>query len=131
MDWLGHHEFGLGHRPFLFDSAPPPMHRIPGAFSPTEPNYWLEYWNRVYRHVRATLTGFHLVGYESFCASPAEALRELFGVLGMAADSREYAGKLQLAHTNSIPRFDRTLLDEARSIYQSLLADTRNVWRPK
>jgi hypothetical protein len=123
MDWLGHHEFGPGHRPFLFDSAPP------SVFSPTEPNYWLEYWNRVYRHVLATLTGFHLVGYESFCGSPAEALRSLFGVLGLAADSREHAGKLRLAHTSSIPLFDPVLLEEARSIHGDLMADPRNVWQ--
>jgi hypothetical protein len=42
MRWLGHHEFGLDHKPFAF--------AVPGllALQPSDPNYWLEYWHAVH-----------------------------------------------------------------------------------
>ncbi|MFT3966268.1 MAG: sulfotransferase [Sphingobium sp.] len=66
MDWLAHHEFGLGHKPFLMDGAPP------DHLTPDMPDYWLDLWIRVYR----LLAGQHgpgrlLVCHEDLCADPS------------------------------------------------------------
>lgn len=43
MTWLGHREFGLDQRPFLFADAPP------GDGDRQSINYWLQTWISVYR----------------------------------------------------------------------------------
>ncbi|CAN5659776.1 sulfotransferase [soil metagenome] len=43
MTWLGHREFGLDQRPFMFADAPP------GGGDRQSINYWLQTWISVYR----------------------------------------------------------------------------------
>ncbi len=65
MGWLGHHEFGLDHRPFRFGDTP-------AAGDPETLDYWVERWIEAYRHVAATLPdGAMLVCYEDLCCDPA------------------------------------------------------------
>ncbi|MFZ4745249.1 MAG: sulfotransferase, partial [Limnohabitans sp.] len=66
MDWLGHFEFGLGHRPFAF--ARPFMD--PGL-RPEEANYWLDYWCNVHNQILLKqVNNLHLVNYDALCAQP-------------------------------------------------------------
>jgi len=41
MGWLGHHEFGLDHRPFVFDALRP-------LGDPSKLGYWLDLWCATY-----------------------------------------------------------------------------------
>ena len=66
MDWLAHHEFGLGHKPFHFPST----QSMP-AGDPTTLDHWLQLWINHYQEV-LTLDAhrLHLVSYERYCAAP-------------------------------------------------------------
>ena len=66
MGWLVHHEFGPGHRPFVFDDERPP-----GA-PDTDPDYWLAIWIRTHRHILKTAPPQALfVSYDRLCTQEA------------------------------------------------------------
>jgi len=121
MNWLEHHEFGLGHKPFRFGPA------ALSGFNPSEPNYWLNYWIQIYEHLLSTDTSFHLVNYETFCATPLPALSSLFSVLELNSDPVDFSSKFRLASTSRLPAFDSGLARRAAVVYQELCADRRNV----
>lgn len=65
MDWLVHHEFGLGHRPYLIGGAPDP------ALTPDMPDYWLDTWCRVHAGLAALEDArCRFVCHEDLCADP-------------------------------------------------------------
>lgn len=74
MRWLGHFEFGLDHRRFVFADESPTrsgddVNRI---------DYWLENWTRVYRSVLATApTQVVFWDYDAFCQNPYDRLDRL------------------------------------------------------
>jgi len=69
MSWLGHHEFGLDHRPFQFDSEG--QKRL-SALDPDGIDYWLELWCQVYDWIERTAPEESaLVCYEDVCRNPA------------------------------------------------------------
>lgn len=62
MNWLGHHEFGCDHRPFLV--AGEALGRTPDALE-----YWLALWCEVYQWLQRTKPDAALfVCYEDLCA---------------------------------------------------------------
>ncbi|MCH7862287.1 sulfotransferase [Sphingomonas sp. NPDC092331] len=68
MTWLGHHEFGADHRPFLFDGAPGRDE------DPTGVGYWLKLWDSVHRALLSAPARVRerqfFVDYDALCASP-------------------------------------------------------------
>jgi len=68
MTWLGHHEFGADHRPFLFDGAPGP------GEDAMRVDYWLKLWDSVHRALLAAPAGVGerqlFLDYDTLCASP-------------------------------------------------------------
>ncbi len=65
MTWLGHHEFGVDHRPFSFHDAAPYPHR------PDSLDYWLQVWSETYSWLEQSKPGSALfVGYEDLCTYP-------------------------------------------------------------
>jgi hypothetical protein len=82
MDWLGHHEFGATHKPFVFSSDYP---RCEERFCL---DYWLEQWVNCYSYL-CQITGLnqegvYFVPYESLCGVPAVwgKISEIIGVDG-------------------------------------------------
>ena len=66
MLWLGHHEFGATHRPFLFEARP--------EGDPLTTDYWLRLWLAVHTALDAVETecaNVTFVPYEALCADPA------------------------------------------------------------
>lgn len=55
FDLLGHHEFGLHHKPFLFNTE---SESELACFSKDEPDYWLCIWKQYYRYVIEQLLDF-------------------------------------------------------------------------
>jgi hypothetical protein len=83
MTWLGHHEFGATHRPFLFGGRP--------AGDPMTLDYWLRLWLAVYGaldQVEAAHPNVTFVPYEALSADPAvwEAVARRIGVIPAAAE---------------------------------------------
>lgn len=64
MAYLAHHEFGPGHRPFVFDDSLP-------TGDPHGLTYWLDLWTNTYGWLLDHLPEQAvLLGYESFCDDP-------------------------------------------------------------
>lgn len=110
MDWLGHHEFGLGHRPFLFGGSPD------GDLSPVSPDYWLDLWIRTHKALlEQPVERRHWVCYEDLCTND-EVWAQLARRLGLAE-----ARKPDFALSRTSPAdFDRGKLQQAEAIYTRL-----------
>ena len=62
MEWLGHYEFGAGHRPFSVSNRENP-------YDPLSLAYWLMIWKAVYQWLAATAPEHVVfVGYERLCS---------------------------------------------------------------
>ncbi|MEZ5823252.1 MAG: sulfotransferase [Geminicoccaceae bacterium] len=83
MTWLGHHEFGLDHRPFRFDGE-----RSTGsAADPASLDYWLDIWARTHEWLdRTAPEGSLFVIYEDLCDDPA-VWRHVATAAGIDADN--------------------------------------------
>ena len=96
MTWLGHHEFGATHRPFLFEGPPPG--------DPMTLDYWLHVWIAAYAaldRAEADTTNICFVPYEALSADPAvwQAVARRIGVEPRAAEElRPVADKAPGAH---------------------------------
>jgi Sulfotransferase family len=91
MAWLGHHEFGATHRPFLFGDRP--------EGDPQGLDYWLRQWLSVYAALdaaEAQADNICFVPYEALSADPAvwQAVARRIGVVaGPAGELRPVTDK--------------------------------------
>lgn len=113
MTWLGHHEFGATHRPFLF--GPPP------AGDPTTLDYWLRLWLSVHRAldpVEEAHANVAFVPYEALSADPGvwAAVARRIGVVPAAA------GELRPTRDRAPGAHDRGLAAEAEALHARLSA---------
>ena len=74
MNWLGHHEFGQNHKPFLFDDM-----MDYGGLDWESLDYWIISWINYYSHVlkMGTDENLILVDYSDFLTRPDSLLRKL------------------------------------------------------
>lgn len=73
MNWLAHHEFGLGHKPFRFSDEQGT------AGDPAGINYWLAIWNSSYRHVLETADeDTYFLCFETLCEESAGEVARLY-----------------------------------------------------
>ena len=111
MTWLGHHEFGATHRPFLFGPVP--------EGDPSGLDYWLRLWIAVYQHLGdavAALPNALLVPHEDLCSDPQvwAAICRRIGTDPMPlTEARESAPR-------EVPPHDPALAAQADHLYQSL-----------
>jgi hypothetical protein len=115
MDWLVHHEFGLGHRPFQMGGVASP------DLSPEMPDYWLDVWIRVHGALAGQIHERSLfVCYEELCTDPA-----VWSHLVERLDLPEGRSSFILKDGAEPDCFDAGRLEQARAIYAHLrqLAD--------
>lgn len=111
MDWLGHHEFGQGHRPFLIGGGPPP------GLSPESPSYWLDLWTRTHEALAGQIHERHLfVCYEDLCRDPA-VWEGLTRRLGLAEPVKP---DFTISQAASSDEFEPGMLWRAEEIYARL-----------
>jgi hypothetical protein len=118
MNWLGHHEFGLGHRPFVFDDS-----EQPGG--PTGSlDYWLALWCGTYEWLeRSKPESAIFVCYEDLCAS-----RQVWSVLAEWAGVSRAAGAgepFELHCRDVVTGVDPKLAARAAQIYRRLQDSAR------
>jgi hypothetical protein len=78
MEWIGHYEFGLAFRPFIFCGARPEGE--PGI------GYWLDYWARAYTFVLDTAPRQAIfLDYDRLLGSANELFQRLASVLEIPA----------------------------------------------
>ena len=116
MNWLAHHEFGLGHKPFQFSTTT----QLPTE-DPNTLDHWLRLWINHHQEVLALDNHrLHLVSYEVYCAHPQAVLQAIVDETHM--DARMEAYLLTPRSGRSIGRSLASAFEEARRIHQALLA---------
>ena len=112
MNWLGHHEFGLGQLPFnLSGSAPQQTDR-------GQLNYWLERWVDYYNYAK-TISNIQFIAYEDFVARPKEVLERISTATGITLKTEgvELFEKTAL----NVPAHDAGLAARALEIYRDVV----------
>lgn len=123
MGWLSHYEFGLDHLPFCFV-----MPRMSGKYTPDDLNYWLDYWNAVYRYVLSVGDlRYHLINHDALRHSPEKVLLALFSLLDVQADSRVLAQQIAAPDIVSSEGFCPELLTVVEETYRMLLQSSKNL----
>jgi hypothetical protein len=119
MDWLGHHEFGLNQKAFLFAKQVAP------EGDKTQLNYWLKIWINYYQYalnINDEKTLF--IQYESFCTQPQENLALILEKGNHAIEAPKIEGFENPRKTEKELGFDALLMDEALTLYKSLQLKT-------
>lgn len=113
MTWLGHHEFGATHLPFLFGGRP--------EGDPQTLDYWLRVWIAVYRMLDGAEAGAEnilFVPYEAL-GSDAAVWRAVADRIGVTADA---AREIKPARMKSAGAHDAALAAEAEMLHARLAA---------
>ena len=113
MNFIGHHEFGLGMKPFNLGA-----NKARATYSPDSVNFWLELWLKYYSAI-LKLEGVRIVCYEEFCRNPNEVLndiQEFVGISQVFHDERPF--KLKKTEINDV---DIYLEREVLELYTELL----------
>lgn len=86
MNWLGHHEFGLNQKPFVFNHSEDFLNENKESMA-----FWLKSWINYYSYV---LTVTHpktiFINYESYCKNPKETIITILEKIGIAAGLPDY-----------------------------------------
>jgi len=118
MRWLGHHEFGLDHRPFHFNSDDVPQ------FSTDSLEYWLNLWCKTYDWLERTAPdSIVFVSYEDLCLNE-NTWRSIADAAGITP-AISAAPSFRLGNRHEYVRAAAALEHEANEIYSRLAAKSR------
>ena len=119
MNWLGHFEFGRGHRPFDVGG-------FVGASEGTDATsleYWIRYWTCVHGHILSEAPADAVfVRYEELCDSPLPTMRKLLKTADIDVEYAENAAaEISTAGGHLRPDgVDPSLEAKAQGIYDRL-----------
>ena len=116
MTWLAHHEFGVTHRPFLFEGAP--------SSDPLTLDYWLHVWICAYQHIqKAALSrpNIVLVPYEDLCEDP-EVWTAVLRLVGLEDRTMSEARRV---NAREVSAHDPEAAARATEIYDALRQSAR------
>lgn len=115
MNWLGHHEFGKGHKPFQFHDAETNLTDEKESL-----DYWLNVWINYYRYV---LTISHpntlLINYDTYCKAPKATVETILKKTRIHTELPEYKPFHNQRRTEE--KFTQDLYDMAQEIYEQLI----------
>jgi len=116
MDWLGHCEFGPGHKPFRLTEEPP---KCTDALSI---EYWLEQWFRTYQFLLCRYTEFPdriiLVCYEKLCNDSKQQWNSLLQQIGIKDRQKPPSFEAGEAFVTNTVQHDQ--LTRAKDLYSHL-----------
>jgi hypothetical protein len=126
MAWLGHHEFGLDHKPFCL--AIPAMRE--GRSAETL-DYWLEYWAAIHEHAASHAGTARLVDYDAFCRQPARAMEALMDAVALEGDAASLSGEIRAMPSSAgdAEAFDPQLVERAHAAHAALTHHANNIAR--
>lgn len=120
MTWLGHHEFGADHRPFLLSGDHPGVRT-------SHIDYWLQRWVDAYRFLldqpEAVLRRQLFVDYEALCARPETGVADLSRRIGLdrTPDARALRPVVRRAGRRASPE----VIAEAYAVHRELVFRAR------
>ena len=116
FNWLGHHEFGLGHKPFKFDNES--VEKLT-EYQTDDFNYWLVIWINYYSYLlRKENSKVQLIAFEDLINEPQQVYDHVESTTTL--NTRLTAEKRHTPSTYNIPDYDHTLLEDANRIYEAL-----------
>ncbi len=117
MNWLGHHEFGLNHKMFMFKNNK-------NNFNQNSINYWLDIWINYYEYILGIFNNstnkkrIIFINYNKLCENKNNYLKNIFSKIGIydLNNSIEIITNKKYKTTN----IDKTKLEYANYIYSKL-----------
>ncbi len=114
MNWLGHHEFGMIQKPFVFNDSKYFVNADKNSI-----DFWLKSWINYYSYV---LTIQHpntiFVNYNSYCSNPKDVIMAIVNKIGIQTKFPDYK-PFKNKRINDAKVSD-VLLEEAQEIYRRL-----------
>ena len=117
MGWLGHYEFGAGHRPFGFSSAE-------NTYHPETLPYWLFFWNDIYRWLLTySPERVIFVSYDVLCNGDNQTWTRLMELAEVEVNNEalEALEPLRLIEHDIHETIPQTLLNASNETHQLLL----------
>lgn len=115
MNWLGHYEFGLGHKRYEYGDASNP-------YAPETLDYWLFCWRDAYEHALANVPeGAVFIGYEQLCAEPLDGFTRLLPRLSIDVDPAKAASFYSAAEARPAEGYDAALYESCLETQGKLL----------
>lgn len=113
MNWLGHHEFGLNHKPFNFGQETNP-------FEPSTINYWLYSWLDYHKYILTLPENDNLilVDYSDLLKEPAQLVKNLKARLGVSLTSDSI--EVFQPREKEKPMADKALVGKAYEVHHQL-----------
>lgn len=120
MNWLGHHEFGLGQKPFAFS-------KTNNSYDPQQMEFWVSRWIGYYEQALkfAEHEQVCFVPYELFLNEPelvGDHITKKLNIHDGAIQPKRFVKK-----ETQTPNVDEVLLEKANTLYQELLKFSINI----
>ncbi len=121
FNYLGHHEFGLNHKPFLLTEA---FNRDRSLYPKGDINYWLLVWKNYYVYLLQIVDeSFLCVCFEDLIEDPQRVYSYLGGECSVEVDSKD-AKKHQPSQYPE-QAYDKALLQKCTELYEALKQSVR------
>jgi|TARA_R110002072_G_scaffold302722_1_gene487956 hypothetical protein len=118
MTWLGHHEFGLNHKPFNFSDDKTQA----TATSQDSVEYWLAQWISAYNYTLENAPpGTIFLSYEDLCLNPVETLSRLMTLLNIPYN-KDVGNSILQPENHIAVDIDEKMLASSQNTYARLLA---------
>lgn len=120
MDWLGHHEFGLGQRPFSLIGRD--LEKVQEKSEHL--NYWISEWIQYYNRIK-NLDSITLLSYEKFVQDPKGTLEAISDATTVSLNTENV--KVFDKKERDVKVEESDLYTEAMSVYKLLYKRCLNV----
>jgi hypothetical protein len=100
------------------------------GLAPDQPDYWLDYWDAVHRHVLGELApGIHLVEHDRLCRHPREVMAAVLAAIGAEGDPASLAAEIRTtpARPRQADEFSAVLRERAYATHAALDSNDRNL----
>ena len=124
MEWLGHHEFGVVHRPFQFGDR---WKVTTKDHQPGNINYWLALWINTYTYLlETTHKDTVFVSFELLCREPQQYINNLFLKANLSMNDLSIEEQIKTPKAKQDNNIDQELIKQALQTYYDLSASSRN-----
>jgi len=114
MNWLAHHEFGKGHKPFKLNHTDQVLN-----YHSTDINHWLASWLNYYDYALQFVEkdNVEVVIYEDFVNQPADLFRHLSSKLDMEL-KQDFDSKFESSSYPERTNLSNNLIKKCADLYQ-------------
>ena len=121
MNLIGHREFGLGMKPFIYDKT----NKFYEKYNSSKLNYWIAQWIETYNWILESnlkyISNIYFISYEKLCEQESY-YKQICDLVGIQNNNvgKPFKSANQKNNKNNI---DSSLLEKALSIYKELCSN--------